>query len=93
MGYKQSKVNHSAKEYVQHEDGVCRHDQHGRGLLLDLEARKLRRYHHWGQQYTDQYLREFDFRYNIRKLNDDARATVALKKTKGRRMTLKDPKG
>jgi hypothetical protein len=37
-------------------------------------------------------LREFDFRYNIRKLNDDARATVALKKAKGRRLMLKTPK-
>jgi hypothetical protein len=37
-------------------------------------------------------LREFDFRYNVRKLNDDARATVAVKKTRGRRLMLKNPK-
>jgi transposase-like protein len=92
MGYKQSKVNHSAKEYVRHEDGVCVSTNTVEGYFSILKRGNYGIYHHWGQQYTDQYLREFDFRYNIRKLNDDARAMVALKKTKGRRLVLKAPK-
>jgi hypothetical protein len=40
----------------------------------------------------DQYLREFDFRYNIRKLNDQDRSVVAIKKTSGKRLTLREPK-
>jgi len=91
MGRKQSKVNHSAKEYVRHEDGVLITTNTVEGYFSILKRGNYGIYHHWGQQYTDQYLREFDFRYNIRKLNDDARATVALKKTKGRRLLLKQP--
>ncbi len=44
------------------------------------------------KQYLDQYLREFDFRYNVRQMNDQDRTTVAIKKTAGKRLTLKQPK-
>ena len=40
----------------------------------------------------DQYLREFDYRYNVRKMNDQDRAALAIKKTSGRRLMLKEPK-
>ncbi len=50
-------------------------------------------YHHVGKQYLDQYLREFDFRYNVRKLNDHDRNELAVKKTRGKRLMLKTPKG
>jgi hypothetical protein len=49
-------------------------------------------YHHVGKHYLDQYLREFDYRHNIRKLNDDARFTLAVQKTGGKRLMLKQPK-
>jgi hypothetical protein len=40
---KHSQVNHTVKEYVRHEEGVCNYDQRGRGLLRHAEARHQRR--------------------------------------------------
>jgi len=39
-----------------------------------------------------QYLNEFDFRYNHRKINDSERTIRALKATEGKRLTLRQPK-
>jgi hypothetical protein len=50
-------------------------------------------YHHVGKAYLDQYLREFDYRYNVRKMNDNDRFALAVKKTGGKRLTLRNPKG
>jgi hypothetical protein len=36
-----------------------------------------------------QYLREFDWRYNARKLSDVERTIIALKMTEGKRLLLK----
>jgi hypothetical protein len=36
-------------------------------------------YHHIGKGYMQQYLNEFDFRYNNRKLSDIDRANLAIK--------------
>jgi hypothetical protein len=41
---------------------------------------------------VQQYLNEFDFRYNHRKVNDSDRTLLALKATEGKRMTLREPK-
>jgi hypothetical protein len=49
-------------------------------------------YHHVSKQYLDQYLREFDFRYNVRKMNDQDRTVLAVKKTHGKRLMLKEPR-
>jgi hypothetical protein len=38
-----------------------------------------------------QYLNEFDFRYNNRKLTDVERADVAIKAIEAKRLTLKQP--
>jgi transposase-like protein len=48
-------------------------------------------YHHWSRKYLTQYLREFDWRYNVRKLPDMERAAIALKMTGGKRLMLKKP--
>jgi hypothetical protein len=40
-----------------------------------------------------QYLREYDWRYNVRSLPDIERVVVALKLTSGKRMMLKAPEG
>ncbi len=40
----------------------------------------------------DQYLREFDWRYNVRKLPDMERTVVALKMASGKRLMLKTPR-
>jgi len=49
-------------------------------------------YHHWGRGYLQQYLNEFDFRYNHRKVNDSERTILMLKATEGKRLTLREQK-
>jgi hypothetical protein len=50
-------------------------------------------YHHVGVPYLQQYLNEFDFRYNHRKVTDAERAGLALKTCEGKRLTLRRPIG
>ena len=92
LGHKHSKVNHSIKEYVRYEDGVCVTTNSVEGYFATLKRGIHGVYHHVGKEYLDQYLREFDYRHNIRKLNDDERFDVAVRKTSGKRLTLRQPK-
>jgi len=46
-------------------------------------------YHHWSQKYIAQYLREFDWRYNARKISDVERTIIALKMTVRKRLLLR----
>jgi hypothetical protein len=39
-----------------------------------------------------QYLNEFDFRYNHRKVSDSERTMMMLKATEGKRLTLREPR-
>ena len=45
--------------------------------------------HHIGHRYIDQYLAEFDFRYNQRKATDGARMIAGLRKVEEKRLMLK----
>jgi transposase-like protein len=92
MTRKHSQVNHSGKEYVRHEDGVVITTNAVEGYFATLKRGINGIYHHVGKHYLDQYLREFDYRHNIRKMDDDARATLAITKTSGKRLMLKQPK-
>ncbi|HEX8814260.1 MAG TPA: IS1595 family transposase [Terriglobales bacterium] len=49
-------------------------------------------YHHWGRGYMQQYLNEFDFRYNNRKMSDSDRTFRMLKAIEGKRLTLREPR-
>lgn len=48
-------------------------------------------FHHIGAHYMDQYLAEFDFRYNHREINDGARTIKGLQKVEGKRLVLRRP--
>ncbi len=91
--YKHSTVNHTTHEYVRHEDGVCITTNTVEGYFGIIKRGIDGIYHHVGKAYLDQYLREFDFRYNVRKLNDRDRNILAVKKTSGKRLTLREPRG
>lgn len=90
--HKHSQVNHTEKEYVRHEDGIAITTNTVEGYFGIIKRGIDGIYRHVGKQYLDQYLREFDFRYNVRKLNDKDRNILALKKSRGKRLTLKQPK-
>jgi hypothetical protein len=49
-------------------------------------------YHHVGRGYLQQYLNEFDFRYNNRKMPDSERTVLALRAAEDKRLTLREPK-
>jgi hypothetical protein len=90
--YKHSQVNHTEREYVRHEDGIAITTNTVEGYFGILKRGMYGIYHHIGKQYIDQYLREFDFRYNVRRMNDQDRSVLAIKKTSGKRLTLREPK-
>ena len=90
--HKHDQVNHTAKEYVRYEDGVCITTNSIEGYFSILKRGINGVYHHVGKQHLDRYLSEFDFRYNSRKEKDGDRTLLALKSTGGKRLMLRDSK-
>lgn len=90
MGRKHSQVNHTAKEYVRYENGQCISTNAVESFFALLKRGNYGIYHHWSRKYLPNYLREFDWRFNVRKLDDRERAVIALKMTSGKRLMLKD---
>jgi transposase-like protein len=89
-GRKHDTVNHTAKEYVRYEDGVCISTNTVEGFIGILKRGINGVYHHVGQQHLHRYLTEFDYRYNTRKESDSMRTVQALKSTTGKRLMLRD---
>jgi len=85
-------VNHSAKEYVRYEDGVCISTNTIEGYFATLKRGINGVYHHVGKQHLHRYLSEFDFRYNSRKEKDGDRTLMALNSVSGKRLMLRDSK-
>lgn len=92
-GRKHDQVNHSAEEYVRHENGKCITTNTVEGFFSILKRGVYGTYHHVGRPYLQQYLNEFDFRYNSRKINDGERTQLAVKAVEGKRLTLNQPRG
>jgi hypothetical protein len=92
-GRKHDQVNHHADEYVRYENGTCITTNAIEGYFSLLKRGIYGTYHHVGKPYLQQYLNEFDFRYNNRKVTDMDRAGNALKACEGKRLTLKNPIG
>lgn len=80
-------VNHSAGEYVRGEA----HTNTVEGYFSLFKRGVNGTFHHIGAQYMDQYLAEFDFRYNHRSINDGARTIAGLEKSEGKRLMLRRP--
>ena len=90
-GRKHSQVNHSAGEYSRIEAGTCVTTNSVESYFAILKRGNYGVYHHWGRKYLAQYLREFDWRYNVRGIPDMERTLIALKMTGGKRLMLKLP--
>ena len=80
-------VNHSRKEYAR---GPV-HTNTAEGYFANLKRGLGGIYHHVGTPYLNQYLAEFDFRYNTRYLSDGDRTIAALQRAEGRRLMLSRP--
>ncbi len=90
-GLKQSQVNHSAAQYARRENGMLISTNNVGSYFAIVKRGHFGVYHHWSRKYLGQYLREFDWRYNVRALPDMERTLIALKMTGGKRLVLRPP--
>ncbi len=81
-------VTHGAGEYVRGNAHVNTLESYfnifKRGLIGT--------YHHIGERHLQRYAKEFDFRYNHRKVSDTERAASALKGISGKRLMYGSPR-
>jgi hypothetical protein len=91
MGHRHDMVNHSRDEYSRHENGLCITTNSVESYFAIVKRGNYGVFHHWDVKYTGQYLKEFDFRYNARKVSDNLRTDLAIQATQGKRLMLKNP--
>jgi transposase-like protein len=89
---KHDRVNHTVKEYVRYENGLCITTNAVEGYFANLKRGINGVYHFVGKQHLHRYLSEFDFRYNSREMKDGERTVMAIKQTGGKRLMLRDSK-
>src|ERR1700720_1895901 len=83
-------VNHSAEEYVRGDA----HTNTAEGMFSILKRGIYGSYQHVSEAHLQRYLNEFDFRYNNRValgVNDADRATRAIRRAAGKRLTYWQP--
>ncbi len=80
-------VNHKAGQYV------CgdAHVNSCESVHALLKRGIIGTYHHVSKAHLHRYLSEFDFRFNLRKTNDGARAAEVLRSIAGKRLYYKSP--
>jgi hypothetical protein len=88
---KHSSVNHSKEEYVRRKGDFKVTTNTVESFFAILKRGNYGIYRHWSRKYMNQYLRELDFRYNIRETDDTERAAIALRGLAGKRSMLKTP--
>jgi hypothetical protein len=89
-GRKHDKVNHTEKEYVRYENGLCITTNTIEGVFATLKRGINGVYHHAGKGHLHRYLTEFDFGYNARDVSDVERRDLAIKQIGGKRLTYRD---
>lgn len=82
-------VRHGQKEYARGDV----HTNTIEGYFSILKRGLIGTYHHVGEQHLGRYIKEFDFRYNNRKVTDMERSDNALKGITGKRLTYRGPNG
>ena len=84
--YTHGYVRHARKEYVR---GAV-HTNTVEGFFSIFKRGMKGVYQHCGKQHLHRYLSEFDFRYNLRNINDSDRTQIALQGVAGRRLIYRD---
>jgi transposase-like protein len=84
-----SSVNHSVSEYVT--TGGFKHSNTVENFFSIFKRGVIGTYHHMSEAHLARYCREFDFRYNTRKLNDSERTIEAIKGARGKRLMYRQP--
>ena len=93
---KHESVNHAKNEYARMSDGVSVHVNTLEGFFSVFKRGMVGIYQHVEAQHLARYVAEFDFRQNTRErlgVNDVSRASIALKATKGKRLTYRTTRG
>ncbi|MEJ7776857.1 MAG: IS1595 family transposase [Sphingomicrobium sp.] len=80
-------VVHSASEYVRM--GGFAHSNTAENFFSIFKRGVIGTYHHMSEAHLARYCREFDLRYNTRKMTDSERANVILKGMVGKRLTYR----
>jgi len=80
-------VDHSKSEYVR---GLA-HSNTVEGYFSQLKRSIDGTYHHVSEQHLHRYLSEFDYRYNNRRTADGARTALAIRQSKGKRLSYRQP--
>lgn len=79
-------INHGKKEYVRGD--VHTNTVEGYFSLLKRGINGI--YYHVSKKHLNFYLKEFDFRYNLRKLKDEMRTDLAIEGFEGKRLYYRD---
>jgi len=82
-----SVVNHSAKQYVT--TGGFKHSNTAENFFSIFKRGVIGTYHHMSEAHLARYTGEFDFRYNTRTMTDAERASIALSRIGGKRLTYR----
>lgn len=75
-------IQHSKKQYVK---GIV-HTNTAEGFFSLLKRGINGTFHHVSQKHLHRYLSEFDFRYNLRNVEDSVRAVFAIRGSEGKRL-------
>ena len=89
LHYDHHSVNHSQKQYAQGDF----HVNTAEGYFALLKRGIHGTFHHVGRRHPERYLKEFDFRWNFRKINDKERFVKALEGVGGKRLFYRNRGG
>ncbi len=81
-------VRHVSGEYVK--AGTDIHSNSIEGVFSLLKRGVYGTFHSVSKKHLPNYLNEFEFRFNTRKVDDDARVTAAIKATDGKRLLYRE---
>jgi hypothetical protein len=81
-------VKHSADEYVRY--GTNIHSNTVEGVFSLLERGVVGTFHSISRKHLPNYLNEFKFRHDTRKVNDGERVSMAVKRVEGRRLKYRE---
>lgn len=81
-------VKHSIREYVK--PGTDIHSNTIEGVFSLLQRGVMGTFHSVSRKHLPNYLNEFQFRWNTRKLNDDERVTRVVKSLVGKRLQYRE---
>jgi transposase-like protein len=81
-------VTHSAGEYVRH--GTDVHSNTIEGVFSLIKRGVMGTFHSVSKKHLPNYLNEFEFRWNTRKLDDGQRVTRAIRQIEGKRLEYRE---